>query len=57
MSSEFWGMTAFFITTMGLLIIVSCLKQKIDRLERERNQTSQKASPNQPHDYERQNKK
>jgi len=44
MSSEFWGMTAFFISTLVLLIVCGYLWLKVRRLQRLLDQQEGKAS-------------
>lgn len=57
MSSEFWGMTAFFIATLVLLAVSAFLVRKRNQLQQLLDQQKGKANPNQSRDYERQSKK
>jgi hypothetical protein len=57
MSSEFWGMTAFLITSLVFATTSLILKKKLDQARQSQNRKGQKASPNQSHDYEMPNKK
>ena len=57
MSSEYWGMTVFLITTLVFATLSLILKRKLDQVRQSQNQREQKENPKQSHDYERQNKK
>jgi hypothetical protein len=54
MSSDFWGMTAFFISTLVLLIVCGYLWLKVRRLQQLLGQQKGKASQDQSPSREKQ---
>jgi hypothetical protein len=57
MSGEFWGMTAFFITTVIFSITTLIYSQKLSQAKQALRQQLKKESQSQPLDCERQCKK
>lgn len=57
MSGEFWGMTAFLITTIIFSITTIVYAQKLYRTQRDLRQLRGKANRDQNYHPERQNKK
>ena len=57
MSSEFWGMTAFFISTVILSITTQIYAYKLAQTRRLLNQLQEKEFLNQSHQSEEQQRK
>ena len=57
MSGDFWGMTAFLVTTIIFAITTMIYALKASRLERYLNQLKGTTSQDQSRDYGRHNKK
>lgn len=57
MSIEFWGMTAFFSTTILFSITTLIYARKLAQAKRQLYQLKEKANLDKPHDCEKQYKK